>query len=57
MYLQHKDEDGNESALHSVDSYINLLSIVIGNKSDEEIQEELFELVGFHNFNLMQQLL
>jgi hypothetical protein len=56
-HLEHKDEDGNESALHTTDSYINLLNIVTSQKSNEEIQEELLDLVGFHNFPLLEQLL
>ena len=56
-HLQHKDDDGNVSALHSSDSYINLLNIVISNKSNEEIQEDLLDLVGFHNFMLLEQLM
>lgn len=36
-HLQHKDEEGNVSALHSADSYINLLNIVISTKKSEEI--------------------
>ena len=36
-YLQHRDEEGNVSALHSADSYINLLNIVISTKKSEEI--------------------
>jgi hypothetical protein len=56
-HLQHKDEEGNVSALHSADSYINLLNIVISQKSNEEIQEDLLDLVGFHNFMLLEQLM
>lgn len=56
-HLQFADEDGNQSALHSADSYINLLNIVISPKSNEEIQEELLDLVGFHNFALLEQLM
>jgi len=55
--LRHQDEEGNQSALHSADSYINLLNIVISAKSNEEIQEELLDLVGFHNFSLLEQLM
>jgi len=56
-YLQHKDDDGNVSALHSADSYITLLNIVISAKTNEEIQDELLDLVGFHNFALLEQLM
>lgn len=53
----YKDEEGNVSALHSADSYINLLNIVISQKTNEEIQEELLDLVGYHNFTLLEQLM
>jgi hypothetical protein len=55
-YLQDKDEDGNVSALRSADAYMNLLNIVVSSKSSEAIQEELLDLVGFHNFTLLEQL-
>jgi len=56
-HLNHQDEEGNVSALHTADSYINLLNIVISTKSNEEIQDELLDLVGFHNFLLLEQLM
>lgn len=56
-YLKHQDDDGNVSALHTADSYMNLLNIVVSKKANEEIQEELLDLVGFHNFSLLEQLL
>jgi hypothetical protein len=55
--LRHSDEEGNVSALHTADSYISLLNIVTSSKTDEEIQEELLDLVGFHNFPLLEKLL
>ena len=56
-HLQHNDEDGNTSALHNADSYISLLNTVTSTKSDDEIQGELLDLVGFHNFTLLGELL
>lgn len=52
--LKTEDEEGNKSALQSADGYINLLNIVISTKPDDEIQNELMELVGFHNFTLLE---
>jgi hypothetical protein len=34
-----------------------LLNIITSKKSDEEIQQELMDIVGWHNFNLCQQLI
>ena len=45
------------SALHTADSYVTLLNIVISQKTNEEIQEELLDLVGFHNFALLEHLI
>ena len=56
-HLQHRDEEGNVSALHTSDSYINLLNIIISSKSDEDIQGELLDLVGFHNFELLEKMI
>ena len=56
-HLQLKDDDGNVSALNNVDSYISLLNIITSSKSDDEIQEELLDLVGFHNFTLLGELI
>jgi hypothetical protein len=56
-HLQYKDDDGNVSALNSADSYANVLNIIISKKFDEEIQEELLDFVGFHNFTLLQELI
>lgn len=55
-YLQ-APEDGTPNLLNSTDAYANLLSILLSPKKNEEISEELLDLVGFHNFELLQQLL
>lgn len=55
--LQLEDEDGNKSALHSADSYVSLLHTVTSSKSNEEIQNELLDQVGYHNLPLLEQLL
>lgn len=34
-----------------------MLSIVLSNKKNEEIQDELLDLVGFDNFELLSQLI
>jgi hypothetical protein len=53
-YLKLKDEEGNPTALNNADAYVNLLNIITTNKKNEEIQEELLDLVGFHNFELLE---
>jgi hypothetical protein len=49
--------EDNTSALNSTDAYANLLQIVLSTKKNEEIQDELLDLVGFENFELLSQLL
>ncbi len=56
-YLKLQDEDGNPTALNNADAYVNLLNIVLTSKRNEEIQEELLDLVGYHNFELLEKLL
>ncbi len=56
-YLKMHDEDGNETVLTSAHAYVNLLNILLANKKNEEIQEDLLNLVGFHNFELLEQLI
>jgi hypothetical protein len=56
-HLNLVDDEGNKSALQSADSYISLLNIVTSTKSDDDIQEELICLVGFHNFELLGHLI
>ena len=56
-YLKLEDEEGNPSALNNADAYINLLNIMLSNKKNEEIQNELLDLVGFHNFEMLEQLI
>jgi hypothetical protein len=51
------NEESDSSALNSTDAYANLLQIVLSNKKDEEIQNELLDLVGFENFELLSQLI
>lgn len=53
-YLKLTDEEGNPSALNSADAFVNLLSSLLSNKKNEEIQGELLDLVGFHNFELLE---
>jgi hypothetical protein len=50
-YLQDA-EDGTQ-VLGSVDAYANLLSIVMSPKANEELEDELLNLVGFHNLDLL----
>ncbi len=52
-----QDEDGNASALNSADAYVSLLNIVLSPKKNEEIQEDLLSLVGYHNFDFLTQLI
>jgi hypothetical protein len=49
--------DGGVSLLNSTDAYANLLTIILSAKKNDEISEELLDLVGYHNFELLQQLL
>lgn len=56
-YLQLEDDEGNPSALNNPDAFLNLLNIILSNKRNEEIQEELLDLVGFQNLELLEQLL
>lgn len=39
--------------MSTTDAYANLLTIIVSPKKNEEIQEELLELVGFHNFEML----
>jgi len=45
--------EDNSTVLNSTDAYANLLSIVLTTKKNEEIQEELFDLVGCDNLELL----
>lgn len=45
------------SALNTADAYVNLLNILTSSKKNEEIQDELLDLVGFHNFELLAKLI
>lgn len=56
-YLKTADEDGNQSALNTADAYVNLLNILTTQKKNEEIQGELLDLVGYHNFELLEKLI
>jgi hypothetical protein len=47
----------DDSCLNSTDAYANLLQHVLSPQKDEEIQNELLDLVGFDNFELLQQLI
>jgi hypothetical protein len=49
--------EDNSTVLNSTDAYANLLSIILTTKRNEEIQEELLDLVGFDNLELLTQLL
>ena len=48
------NDETDTSILNSTDAYANLLQIVLNNKKNEEIQDELFELVGYSNFELLE---
>lgn len=52
-----KHEEGSHSALSTADAYVNLLNILLASKKNEEIQEELLDLVGYHNFELLEKLI
>lgn len=56
-YLVMQDEDGNASALNTADAYVSLLNIVLSVKKNEEIQEDLLGLVGYHNLDFLSQLI
>ena len=57
-YLKLYGEEGNPSILiNNIDAFANLLNIVTSNKKDEEIQGELLDLVGFHNFELLEAIM
>lgn len=49
--------EDNSTVLNSTDAYANLLSIVLSPKKNEEIQEELLDLVGYDNLELLSQIL
>jgi hypothetical protein len=49
------DDEGNESILsNNIDAYANLLNIITSSKNNNEIEDELLNLVGFHNIDLLQ---
>jgi hypothetical protein len=52
-----KDEDGNMTALNTPHAVVNLLNIILTQKKNEEIQDELLDLVGYHNFELLEKLI
>jgi hypothetical protein len=56
-HLRLVDDEGNTTALNTADAYVNLLNILITSKKNEEIQNELLDLVGFHNFELLEKLI
>ena len=39
--------------LASVDAYANLLQILMSPKTNQDLEEELLNLVGFHNMELL----
>jgi hypothetical protein len=45
--------DGGVSLLNSTDAYANLLTIILSAKKNDEISEDLLDLVGYHNFELL----
>ena len=45
--------EDNSTVLNSTDAYANLLTIVLSPKKNEEIQEELLDLVGYDNLELL----
>lgn len=56
-HLRLTDDDGNISALNTPHAVVNLLNILLTQKKPEEIQGELLDLVGFHNFELLEKLI
>lgn len=56
-HLRTKDDEGNSSALNTADAYVNLLNILLTTKKNDEIQGELLDLVGYHNFELLEKLI
>lgn len=42
------------TALNTADAYVNLLNLLLSNKKNDEITEDLINLVGFHNFEFLQ---
>jgi hypothetical protein len=56
-YIVDKYLNEDASILNSTDAYANLLTIVLSQKKNEEIQDELLDLVGFDNFELLSQLM
>jgi hypothetical protein len=56
-YLKMTDEDGNQTALNTADAFVNLLNIILTPKKNEEIQEDLLSLVGYHNFEFLEKLI
>jgi hypothetical protein len=55
--MQLTDEEGNVSAVNNSDGYIQLLEIIRSSRSDDDIGNELIELLGFHNFELLSALI
>jgi len=51
------NDEANSTVLNSTDAYANLLQITLSAKKNEEIQDELLDLVGYDNFELLSQLL
>jgi len=45
-----------DSMLNSVDAVVNLLSMILNNQKDEEIQMEVIELIGFDNMEMASEL-
>ena len=56
-YLKMTDEDGNQTALNTADAFVSLLNIILTSKKNEEIQEDLLSLVGYHNFEFLEKLI
>ena len=56
-YLVHEDSDGNLTALNTADAYVTLLNLILSNKKNEDIQEDLLNLVGYLNFGFLYQLI
>lgn len=51
------NDEAESSLLNSTDAYANLLQMVLSQKKNEEIQDELLDLVGYDNFELLSQLI
>lgn len=47
------DTDDDLTAMSTTDAYANLLAVLLSQKKNEEIQEDLLDLVGYHNLEML----